>query len=83
MFWCQMRINWNISSLYTNTSGCSASGRAAAFYLSRLGSNPRTDIGFFLVQNCCEAILAWCKAFSTCNRMVNNRPSSFLFPIIF
>ena len=33
-----------------------ASGRAVAFCPSRLGSNPRTD--FFLVQSCCESILA-------------------------
>ena len=43
--------------------GGGASGRAVAFCPNKLGSNPRMDLAF-LVQNCCESILAERWAFS-------------------
>ena len=49
---------------FTQGSGGGTSGRAMAFCLGKLGSNPGSDLGFFTVQNCCQSILTVCQAFS-------------------
>ena len=55
-------------------SGGGASGRAMTFCLNKPGSNPGMDLTF-LVQNCCQSILAVCQAFSerTIDRKVHFR----------
>ena len=41
-------------------SGVGTSGRAMGFCLGRPGLNPRTGLGFFSIQNCCQSILTGC-----------------------
>ena len=46
-------------------------------------AKPRTGLGFFSVQNCCQTILTGCRAFLIMwNRLVHTLPSSFLSPFI-
>ena len=58
-----LRDDVNLSVVLSGSGG-GTSGRAMAFCLGRLGSNPGLDFGFFLVQNCCQSILTRCRAFS-------------------
>ena len=41
-------------------SGGGTSGRAMAFCLGRLGSNPGSDFGFFSVKSCCQSFITGC-----------------------
>ena len=64
-------------------SGDGSSGRAAAFYPSRFGSNPRMGLGFFQFRFAVNLFSLGVKLFLlTCNTTVNTFPSSFLFRII-
>ena len=63
--------------------GDGATGRAAAFYPSRLGSNPRMGLGFIQFRFAVNLFLLRVRLFLfTCNTMMNTVPSSFLFRII-
>ena len=70
-------------ALLIEGSGEGSSGTAMAFCLTRPGSNPRTDLGFFQFRIAVNLLLLGVQLFLIMfNRMVHTLPSSFLFPII-
>ena len=77
-----LRDDVNLSVVLSGSGG-GTGGRAMAFCLGRLGSNPGLDFGFFQFRIAVNLFSLGVGLFLlTYNRMVHTLPSSFLFPII-
>ena len=83
---CPAKKPWKIKKQNPGLgSGGGTSGRTMAFCLGRLGSNPRSDFGFYFQFRIAVKLFSLgVRLFLiTCNRTVHTLPSSFLLPIIF